>query len=216
MGTTARIAQFLPATAIALLATACGGGSTASVAAASAAIGGTVTGLPAEITVLLVNNGTETIGVGTNGKFTFPTKISAGGAYNLTLYTKPTFAFCEIQNGSGTVNQQGDAVTNIAVNCQAAPGGLLLYNVGVTVAGLAANKSVTFLNNGVDQLTINQNGLHIFPKQYLLESTPGGAYNITVMANPAGQTCTLTNSSGTNGAAPNPFYNFINVNASCQ
>jgi hypothetical protein len=195
----------------------CGGGG-GSVSASSqppgmAEIGGSVTGLPAGITVLLVNNGSDNIAVNANGSFSFDTKVRAGASYNVTPYTQPTGASCSVSNATGTVDQNADAVTNVSVACQVAASGIGHYNVGVSVSGLSNGNTVTFMNNGADSLAVTSNGLAIFSQTYTLPAAganPGG-YSVTVAANPANQTCTLTNATGNVGAG-----NFANVTATCQ
>lgn len=191
------------------------GGSSPDAPAPMATIGGTVAGLPSGITLLLVNNGSDTISVDANGNFIFDKKIPVNSTYNVTLFTMPSYAGCRIANGTGTVNSKADSVNNISVACEEVPAGFLYYNIGVTVSGLASGNSVTFLNNGGDPLIVSGNGLFVFPKSYALEvASEGGVYSVTVAANPAGQTCTLVNASGNLGA-PN-YRNFANVTASCH
>lgn len=180
-----------------------------------ATVGGSVTGLPSGITILLVDNGTNTISANANGSFTFDKKVPASSVYNVTLFTQPTGASCQVANGAGTVNLHGDGITNISVSCAAGAIGLQNYNVGVTVSGLASGSTATFAQNGVDPLTANGNGLFVFPKTYAVQVAPAqGDYSVTVSANPTGQTCTLTNASGVN--RPPTFQNFINVTAACK
>ncbi|HJV82343.1 DUF4369 domain-containing protein [Noviherbaspirillum sp.] len=188
----------------------CGGSSSPT----DATIGGTVSGLPSGITVLLVNNNTETINVNTNGSFVFSRKVQARGTYNVTLYTQPTGASCAVANGTGTVNQVGENVANVSVTCTPAAHAFLNYSLGVTVSGLAQGNFVTFLNNGGDSVTANANGLFIFPKTYALQVAGDESYNVTVSTNPSGQTCTLSNASGTNTSAN--FVNFVNIVANCH
>ena len=65
------------------------------------------------------------------------------------------------------------------------------YTVGGTVSGLTG--TVVLQDNGGDNLSVTANGAFTF-------ATPlasGAAYNVTVKTNPAGQTCTVANGSGT-------------------
>jgi hypothetical protein len=83
------------------------------------------------------------------------------------------------------------------------------------VSGLAAGNSVSFSDGQGNILKLSANGLGVFPKSYSPLAVPGANYNVTVSANPSGQACTLTNSSGTNPAGIG-FSNFINVSAACK
>jgi FlgD Ig-like domain len=70
------------------------------------------------------------------------------------------------------------------------------FTVGGTVSGL--NGSLVLQNNGGDNLTLTTNGSFTFP-------TPlanGSPYAVTVLTQPAGQNCTVSNGSGViNGAS---------------
>jgi hypothetical protein len=69
------------------------------------------------------------------------------------------------------------------------------YTVGGAVSGL--NGTLILQNNGVDNLRLTANGSFTF-------ATPlatGGSYGVTVLMQPAGQTCTVRDGAGTVGAA---------------
>ncbi len=76
-------------------------------------IGGAVSGLSG--TVVLQDNGSATLSVGSNGTFTFPTLLATGAAYSVTVVTNPTSQQCTVSNGSGTVGSAN--VTNVSVTC---------------------------------------------------------------------------------------------------
>ncbi len=75
-------------------------------------IGGTVTGLSG--TVVLQDNGTDTLTLSSNGPFTFPTALTSGAQYTVTVATFPTTQICSISNAAGTATAN---VTNVAVSC---------------------------------------------------------------------------------------------------
>lgn len=199
---------------------ACGGGSSDSgpAPATSATIMGSASGIPSGHTVLLGNNGTETISVGADGNFAFAKRVAEGGKYNVTVLGVPSGTNCVVSNGAGTVTHGMDSVTNVGVTC-ANDGAIAFLNfyVGVTVSGLLAGNSVTLTNNGTDTLTVSDNSLQLFPGPYAAQavySGRAGGYEVAVKTNPAGQTCTLSNASGAvTGYAQN---NFVNVLVSCK
>src|SRR5205085_2471497 len=78
------------------------------------------------------------------------------------------------------------------------------FTVGGTVSGLSG--TVVLQDNGADNLTVTADG----PFTFATALAPGGAYAVTVKTNPTGQTCTVTNGSGTMGSA-----NVTNVAVSC-
>ena len=91
--------------------------------ASSFTIGGTVSGLEGS-GLVLDNQGAE-LGVG-NGPFAFPTAVSDGLRYDVSVATQPSNPdqVCTVRNGAGTV--AGADVTDIGVECAppAPPSGL--------------------------------------------------------------------------------------------
>ena len=80
------------------------------------------------------------------------------------------------------------------------------YAVGGEVLGLGAGKTVVLQNNGGDDLRKNANGKFEFGKRL----AAGQAYQVRVSTQPAGQSCTVANGSGTVSAAVS------NVKVTCQ
>ena len=158
-------------------------------------IGGTVSGLSG--TVVLQDNGGDDLTVSANGAFAFATKLATGTPYNVTVKTNPSGQTCSVTNGSGIVGTAN--VTSITVTCTAST-----YSIGGTVSGLSG--TVVLQDNGGDDLTVSANGAFAFATK-LATGTP---YNVTVKTSPSGQTCSVTNSSGTVGTA-----NVTSVAVSC-
>lgn len=164
-------------------------------------IGGTLSGLNTGSSVTLLDNGSDSVTVTANGAFTFKTKLATGAAYKVTVGTQPTGETCTVTNGSGTVGSAN--VTNVAVACAAAK----TFSIGGTVNGLNAGTSVTLLDNGGDSLTVAANGAFTFKTAL----ASGAAYSVTVGTQPTGETCTVSNGSGTVGSA-----NVTNVAVACS
>jgi len=78
------------------------------------------------------------------------------------------------------------------------------YSVGGVVSGLTG--TVVLQNNGADDLTITANGSFTFAGS----AGPGSSYAVTVLANPASQTCVVSNGTGTVLISP-----VTNVSLSC-
>lgn len=149
-------------------------------------VGGTVSGLAG--TVVLQNNGGDTLSTSTDGTFNFPTLVAQGGAYAVIVASQPAGQTCSVSHGTGTVG--ATAVKDVAVVCATNT-----HTVGGTASGLAG--TVTVQNNGGDTLVLSSNGLFTFP----VAIAEGGAYAVTVQSQPAGQTCTVGQGSGTMGSA---------------
>ena len=78
------------------------------------------------------------------------------------------------------------------------------FTVGGAVSGLSG--TVVLQDNGGDNLSVSANGSFTF-------ATPlpsGAPYNVTVKTNPSGQTCTVSNGTGTVGSA-----NVTSVTVTC-
>jgi hypothetical protein len=148
-------------------------------------VGGTLSGLTGS--VVLRNNGGDALTRSSNGGFTFATPINDGASYSVTVASQPSGQNCSVTNGSGTVS--GGNVTSVTVSCvDSAPAS---YTVGGTLSGL--NGSVTLQNNGGDDLALINNGSFTFNTGVLA----GDSYSVTVKSQPAGQSCAVTNGSGT-------------------
>lgn len=164
-------------------------------------VGGTVSGLLGTGLVLQNNAGDE-IPVAKNGSFTFPTKLAAGAAFDVTIKTQPTAPTqtCVVSGGKGSV-VAGD-VTSVTVNCAADK-----FTVGGTVTGLSGS-GLVLQNSAGDDLVVNANGSFAF-------ATPvasGAAYAVTVKTQPSdpSQTCSVAAGTGSVGAA-----NVQNVAITC-
>lgn len=83
-------------------------------------VGGTVTGLAPGQSVGLLNNGGNALTVNADGSFTFSAAVASGGAYAATVGTQPNGQICTVTSG-GTGTVANANVTNIVVNCVAAP-----------------------------------------------------------------------------------------------
>jgi len=167
-------------------------------------VGGTVTGLNG--TLVLRNNGGDDLTVTANGPFAFGTLLDSGAAYAVTVLTNPSSPVsqaCTVTSGSGTVGT--GPVTGVQVACVTNR-----FAVGGTLSGLASGESVVLQNNVGDDLTLTADG----PFAFGTTIASGGAYSVTVRTQPSSpiaQTCTVTNGSGTVGAAA-----VASVQVSCQ
>jgi hypothetical protein len=180
---------------------ACGGSSLAS-------IEGTVSGLGTSESVVLQNNGSDTITVTGSQAFVFPTGLATGAAYSVTVVTPPAGKTCTVSNGSGTVDSNGDAVTNVLVSCVATA------SVGGTVTGLGSGLSLVLLNtydSGAQSLIVSANGAFVFPG---LVPLPGNSFAVTVLTQPTGQTCTVNGGTVATGTATSNV--MVSVTVACQ
>ena len=159
-------------------------------------VGGTVSGLTGT-GLVLQDNGGNNLTVSANGSFTFSNSVASGAAYSVTILTQPTGQSCTVTNGSGTARAN---VTNVQVACSNST-----YTIGGTVSGLTGTGMV-LQDNGGNNLLVSANGSFIFSTAV----ASGSAYSVTVLTQPTGQSCTVSNSSGTASA------NVTNVQVACS
>lgn len=177
---------------LAVILTACNSGNNSSTPLYS--LSGTVSGQVGSL--VLQNNGGDDLTISADGIFFFATYLLDSSAYVVSVQTQPAGQTCTLTNANGTIS--GAAVTNVAVNC------VFNYSIGGSVSGLTG--SLLLQNNGADDLTISANGAFAFATP--LPDT--SAYVISVLTQPAGQTCSLiSGSSMLSGAA------VTNVGVSC-
>ncbi len=161
-------------------------------------VGVTVTGLSG--TVVLQDNGVDELSPTADGSFTFTTALANSATYAVTILTQPTGQTCTLANASGTIASAN--VTNVTVTCVSTPDAT--YTVSATVSGLTG--TVVLQDNGVDNLSPTANGSYTFATKL----SNSAAYLVTILTQPVGQTCTVSNGSGTIAAA-----DVTNVTVSC-
>ena len=126
--------------------------------------------------------------------------MAGGSAYNVTVKTNPSGQTCTVTNPSGTIAAAN--VTNVSVTC--------VTQVAAHLHGRGHHRgthgTAVLENNGANDLSTGTNGTFTFSTAL----AQGAAYNVTVKTNPSGQTCTVTNPSGTIAAA-----NVTNVSVTC-
>jgi hypothetical protein len=148
-------------------------------------VGGMVTGLSTEKTVVLQNNSADDLTVTKNGTFQFVTKVANGAGYAVTVKTQPIGQTCEVSSGTRTID--GADVEDVVVTCSAN-----VYSIGGTVSGLSEAETIILRNNNdaESQQTLGN-------VSYAFSVGHGSNYAITVYDKPARVTCTVENSSGT-------------------
>jgi beta-glucanase (GH16 family) len=150
-------------------------------------IGGVLTGLNSGQTLMLMNNGTEELVLNENSsEFLFPTALTSGSVYSVTIESQPADQTCTISNNVGTLSDVH--ITNIQVSCISNT-----YSIGGEISGLVKGNELVLLNNGADSLILNgEENLFTFAEKM----TKGSSYNVTVGTQPKNKTCTVNNSTG--------------------
>jgi hypothetical protein len=164
-------------------------------------IGGSVSGLTSSGLVMAVTAGSQTVSVSAGASsYVFPTAEPTGTAYTVSVQTQPTGQTCTVSNPSGTVGASN--VTNANVSCTTN-----VYTIGGSVSGLTSSGLVMAVTAGSQTVSVPSGATsYVFPT-----SEPfGSSYTVSVQTQPTGQTCTVTNASGTIGVG-----NITNANVSC-
>ncbi len=169
-------------------------------------VGGTISGLDNGQTLMLYNNGGDPISSG-NGSFTFPTELSAGSTYAVTL-TEPAEKTCTLSNASGTIN--GVDITDVHINCVSKT-----YVLGGSVTGINIDPNYPLnlldlenTSNG-ETLSLGTDGAFMFTT----ELTAGEAFDVAVTASPIFQTCNISDGQG---IMPSGGYSAMMVTCSQQ
>jgi hypothetical protein len=177
---------------------ACGGGSSGTPVYS---VGGTVSGLPSGSQLTLIDNGVDTATISANGGFQFAKALAQNSSYSVSVGSMPAGEVCTVANGTGSSITSN--VSNITVSCASSTSS---YTIGGQVSGLAASANVVLLDNNADPLTVSSNASFTFPTKI----ASGGGYAVTVGTQPAGQTCSVSNGSGSGVNA-----NVTNVSVVC-
>ena len=159
-------------------------------------VGGTITGLSGS--VVLTNNGGDDFTAIADGSFTFATFVPAGNSYQVGVRSQPPNQRCTVSSGSGTVGSAD--INNIVVKCVTTA-----FTVGGTISGLVGSP-VVLRNNGGDDLKLFANGSFVFTTRVADSAT----YQVTVLAQPENQQCSIANASGSVASA-----NVANVVVTC-
>jgi len=146
-------------------------------------VGGHVSGMNGG-TLILSNNGGEQVDITSDGEFTFPTELGATNRYQVEVARQPDGQTCSVANASGVMSVV--EITDVTVVCSP-----ITHTISATVTGMNGGTLVV-QNNGGDNFTVPGDGTLTF-SSVLAE---GATYNVTVLSQPAGQTCTVTNGSG--------------------
>ena len=123
--------------------------------------------------------------------------MEAGQTYDVSVAAQPVNQACSVTSGAGTVPSAN--VTNVTVLCVSIPPPPpTTYSIGGTVSGLGAGKALQLLlqysGTSTSTISVSANGLFTFDP---VKVDAGQAYVVSVILQPAEQTCSVTNGSGT-------------------
>lgn len=178
----------------------CGGGNTGTLYLAGKFSGVTLDGLT------LQNNGGADLAItgvtGGSGSFQFKNLVPSDSIYNVTVKKDangkdilPTnVESCKVTNGSGNTGLY--SVGTVVVTCI-----IKTHALTGKVTGLDTDKEKVVLINGSNQVTVTGTGPGVPLDLTMAPVSEGYPYGITVLTQPTGKTCTVTNGVGTMGTA---------------
>lgn len=159
-------------------------------------VGGTVTGLIGTgLSLSLTAGGTQTVSPSADGTFSFPSLVATGTSFTASVTGSPANQLCSAVGTSGTVLTTN--VTSIVVTC------VNTWSIGGSVMGLTGTGLQLAVNGGAAN---NVSG----PFTLTPRIVTGGTYAVSIVTQPAGQLCLVTNGSGTATA------NVTNVSVLCM
>ncbi|MBH1963183.1 MAG: hypothetical protein I8H77_02545 [Comamonadaceae bacterium] len=85
--------------------------------AAAFSVGGRVSGLAANTTLVLQNNNGDDLTVTANGGFTFAAPLLSGASYAISVKSQPVAQICTVRQGSGTMSAAN--VSTVEISCAA-------------------------------------------------------------------------------------------------
>lgn len=181
------------ALACALSLASCGGGDD------NLLLGGYVYGLLKEGLVVQNNGGPDLAIPAGASSFTFPQLISSDSDFEVKVKTLPPSTTCNVINGKGKSGAY--SVTSVEIHCITTS-----YDLGGTITGLDAANLI--LINGSQQQVIPAGATSFTMTKFKEDGkTPdsgqvpdGQPYGITILQQPVGRTCTVTNGTGKMGS----------------
>jgi len=118
-------------------------------------VGGEVTGLAPGAALTIRNNGGDDVLLSNNGPYSFPTLLSAGALYDVTLVGAPGQQSCQIANASGTMPAQNLTDVNVICDPGSPAGTLSSIDFGeVIVDQVSDSFSATLRSSGAVTLLV--------------------------------------------------------------
>ena len=152
-------------------------------------VGGTVSN--ATGTVVLALNGGPNLDA-TDTTFVFPTELNDNAVYQVTVEASPAGQTCTVSSGSGVI--AADNVTDVLITCTPTGGGST-YTVGGSITGATSAFTIQLSRNGgvVETIPNILDSSYGFTEEFDATDT----YLVEVTVQPSGETCIVSNSSGT-------------------
>lgn len=146
-------------------------------------VGGNSSGLIGNVELEINGDNSVTV-TPLDSTFSFDPRFTSGATYSVTIKTISASQTCELQNQAGTISNSD--INGVSLTCSEIVAAEE-YQVGGSVANL--NGSLSIRNNTTSEaLTLTTNGAFSFNTLQMTDSF----YNVSIVENPANQTCVFT------------------------
>ncbi|HEU4842988.1 MAG TPA: hypothetical protein VFT05_01885 [Burkholderiaceae bacterium] len=179
------------ALALALVLAACGGKATFDVSGVISPLG------PLTNSGLVLANGSDTLPVPANAtQFTFSHRASYGDDYNVTIQAQPDHMTCQVYNGSGSAGHTSTILVTVQCTQNSYPLTGVVTGLKMATDGTTP-KTVTLTNGSGTPVTVSANSDPAFHVNFSMGNVyDGSSYGVTVLNQPDGQVCTVSNGTG--------------------
>jgi hypothetical protein len=148
------------------------------------AVGGSISGLGNATGLVLINGADKYEVPASATSFTLDARESPGSTYAVRVQSQPAGLTCSAGNGRGTMPTHD--VTDVSIICSDEA-----YSLGGTVAGLTTTGLV--LSDGGDTYRVPANATYFTMPTAVAY---GSSYAVSVQAQPAGSTCSISGGAG--------------------
>jgi hypothetical protein len=153
-------------------------------------LGGPVTGLAyTGLEITNITNGDKKIVATTDTSFKLGQTLEYGQVYDVQITAQPANQTCVLSGGADTAGRLSSI--SIPVTCV-----VQTFTIGGKVTGLVDVAGTTpsglVVTNGTDKLAIEINGAYVMPTRVPYDQP----YGVTIVTQPTGKTCTVSNPSG--------------------
>ncbi|WP_297533317.1 carboxypeptidase-like regulatory domain-containing protein [Thalassolituus sp.] len=126
-----------------------------------------------------------------NGDVSFTSAMEAGSDWSVVIESAPSGQTCAINNGSGTLTAN---VTTVSITCSDIVVGPTTYSISGTVSGASGSVIWELYKDGA---FFNDGGAANGSATFTSAMPSGSAWTLSINSAPSGQTCTISNGSGT-------------------
>lgn len=126
-----------------------------------------------------------------NGDVSFTSAMDAGSDWSVVIESAPSGQTCAINNGNGSLTAN---VTTVSITCSDIVVGPTTYSISGTASGASGSVIWELYKDGV---FFNDGGATNGAVTFTDAMASGSAWTLSINSAPSGQTCTISNGSGT-------------------